>query len=510
MSASKQVQADPLKEEKARLSIQISETDPNWIPDARNGLLKFTARIYAFVNGQWVPAKRANQMKKIVFMFADVSKEKGVCMNYPKDANTNPDLFFACPCPDCYKNQDPKMSEFDFEEDKTSDPACVEKIVDAGDNPKHKHHYQKATTKEAVFEATAVVRCEDFGANGVLTVTADDTEAMTRGDTGKPAHIVTIPVDENQNKIADSAPQDKDESGNAAKAGDDNDSTPVGDGTKGDGFTNYEEYRGFIISDESRGSGKLRHFRTDTSKKDLFIYNPDGLQISLFRSASALEICLLPDPDLFNGASADNDTGPTGKTQIVNFNRGYASGGDQHGLRLVKETSDPNLFGVSRGGGPGTPKVVNRVAVNTDNTRDANEPPNRELRTVAHELGHSVGLWHHGEKEKHDHTVTFTDGTTATYSSEPTGGQTSGIVNCIMRYANFASLWCHPDDNNRASHHPHYVPRVNPLPGDNYCTGTEGTEVNAGNDFKNDATSNGGYGRRSRGKCREQLKVKDW
>lgn len=555
---SKQVQAEPLKAEKTRLSVRVSETDPNWLPDARNGLLKFTARLYAYVNDEWVPAKKDSQKKKLVFSLTEVSKEKGVCMNYPKNANTNPDLFFACACTQCYKNQDPKMTGFNLDEDQTSGAACVETITSAGDNPKHKHHYQKATTKEAVLEATVVVRCEDFGAYGVMTVTADGTEATNRGDGDKPANKVTIPVDENGNHIADQTPQDKDEFGNGAKASADEDGIPDGDGYAGDGFTAYEEYRGFIISPEGTG-GKLMHVRTDTFTKDLFIYNPDGLDISLFRRASGLDVYLLPDPDLFNGAAPNSDSSPTGETQVVNFNRGYATGGAQHGLRLVKDTSDPSLFGVSRGDGPGTPKVVNRVCVNTNNTRKQGQPVNRERRTVAHELGHSIGIWHHGETDQHKHdfplpkaaplkplgsppakggkkaesvaeeelpmqaentgederpmqgekTGNQQTAEIVEISSEPIGGQTSGVVNCIMRYANYAQLWCHPDDNKLAKHHFHVVPRVDPLPGDNYCTGVEGTAVNIGNDFRNDATSKGD-GRKQRGKCRMQLRVKDW
>src|SRR5262249_10782071 len=46
------------------------------------------------------------------------------------------------------------------------------------------------------------------------------------------------------------------------------DDDPAGDSNKGDGFSNYEEYRGFVINAE--------HRRTDPTIKDIFIKNRLG------------------------------------------------------------------------------------------------------------------------------------------------------------------------------------------------------------------------------------------
>lgn len=517
MCASRVVSAEPLQEARARLSIWLTETDPKWLPDARNKTLRFTATILAFVKGDWAPAKREGQKRKITFSLSEVSKEKGVCMNFPKDANTNPDLFFACSCPECFTNQNPKMTSFDFAEDSTSGRPCVERITAAGDNPRHRHHYQKATTKNPEFSATAVVRCEDFGAWGVLTATAEDCEVASRPITKKPANKVAIPVDENNNRIADSADQDKDGRGKPAKPADDNDSLPVGNRYKGDGFTNYEEYRGFIVKDEGGGDGALKHIRTDTAKKDVFVCNAENLDLSLFQSASELDVHVITDPDLFNGASNDVDGGPTGKTQIVNFNHGHANGGEQHGLRLVSDNTIAQNYGRTKCilRIPVTPGTTNRVTVNVHNCRQETEPSNRESRTVAHELGHSIGMFHHGEKDpKHNHPVPSPEDPDVDVQrhSEYLGGQTSGAANCIMRYVNTVYMWCHPQTLVYSSHCVHNIPRVPStglLPSDSYCDSPKATGENLDRRCRNDADSNA-EGLRRRGNCKSQLRVKDW
>lgn len=73
--------------------------------------------------------------------------------------------------------------------------------------------------------------------------------------------VMQIPYDTDEDHIAD---QWEDDNGVKDQAGDaDEDDTPKGNSTKGDGLSNYEEYRGFVEEG--------RHFSTDPHIKDLFI-----------------------------------------------------------------------------------------------------------------------------------------------------------------------------------------------------------------------------------------------
>jgi hypothetical protein len=403
-------------------------------------------------------------------------------MTYPKKdkSNNNPDLFF----PDDGDNS----KVFNFEDDDTSGEACPTEIVKPNDNPAHKFHYQKATTKEAVTEAKIIVRCEDFGAFGTLQASAPNCETLSPREKNDPINQKTgpndvkIPYDENGNNIADCALQD--DGGKPANT--DEDDVPHSD-HPGDGLTNYEEYRGFIVK---RGSSN-RHIRTNIKKKDIFIYDKDGIGTGYF-SKSGLQIHIIPGPDFYNGNSSNKDAAPDAGTQIINFNRGNdadLTGGDQHALRLVNENMT-GLLGYSYGDGPGNPAVSNRVAVNVA----AHTGTRFSLsNTIAHELGHAIDLWHHGREEEHEHG-------NPKRTSELVGGVTSGNVSCIMRYDNYHTRWCH---HTGASWCRHRIPG-NETPGNIFCNSSNGTGCNAiRNHFSNDASAN-------RGNCKSHIKVKDW
>jgi hypothetical protein len=59
--------------------------------------------------------------------------------------------------------------------------------------------------------------------------------------------------------------------------GEDKDCAPVGSNVQGDGFTNFDEYRGFMVSPSDLSPGVVltateKHIRTDPRQKDLFVH----------------------------------------------------------------------------------------------------------------------------------------------------------------------------------------------------------------------------------------------
>jgi hypothetical protein len=433
-------------------------------------------------------------------------------MNFPKEANTNPDLFFA----------EDSNQDFTLEDDKTEGPPCPTRIVTQGDNPAHRHHYQKMKTNDMVTEATAKVRCEDFGAYGFLEAFIDEGKELPPPAESDPVVWdplevsekkvkVKIPWDKNGNDIADSAPQDD----NGAPPDTDNDRFPTGDKTPGDGLTNFEEYRGFIVES---GNGH-QHLRTNITTKDIFIRDLTGEGVGFF-TQTGLAIHLIPGPEFYHGdSSIKPEGGPDPDTQVINFNQNPDDlkkgkwpkyGGKQHGLRLVKEKipSQDNKFIITGKafGGPGTPGKINRVAINLEDlrTKYPPEPPSQIVdRLKAHELGHGVNIWHHGE------TKQCAIHTTATQYAENQGGTCSGDVKCVMRYWGTYSRWCH-QHGNPPSHCSHPIGLANDSPGTTYCTARAGTGSNVASGHINEASSNETIGPKIRGNCRSMIRLKDW
>jgi len=185
------VNAPDMKAASVRLGIQLKASDEaaykKWIPDARNSRIEFTATICMFdsVSNVWIPITElpessSERLKRKITFTLKSSSEKGVCMNFPKGGNQNPDLFFVCPCPNCDASSKPDSNpSLALSDDKTSSKDCPAKILGAEvDNPKHSHHYLQADTKDRVAQASVVVRCEDYGAFGTITAKADGCEQI--------------------------------------------------------------------------------------------------------------------------------------------------------------------------------------------------------------------------------------------------------------------------------------------------------------------------------------------
>jgi hypothetical protein len=70
-------------------------------------------------------------------------------------------------------------------------------------------------------------------------------EGFARRIDNQDLFVVDIPVDENENHIADYWEDLRDPPSREPFS--DDDDTPVGNGTKGDGLSLYEEYRGLMV-----------------------------------------------------------------------------------------------------------------------------------------------------------------------------------------------------------------------------------------------------------------------
>ena len=307
-------------------------------------------------------------------------------------------------------------------------------------------------------EAVVYIPSFDWGAYGKLKVTAfmHGGKIITGFLKGHPEMTeIPIPKRSGTSKIADKWKMDK---GVISLADDDDaEREPVGDydvdGHVGDGFTLYEEYRGFYEN------GK--HIFGNPKNKDLFVYKElddfiTGIQ--LFTALTKLKVH-------YKLNTSEFDT----KKRMMNFNHTDAPHQtDQHGLWLKKHVKKSS----SRIGPPKHSDTVNISAgafvFTTFIEGSRREITNELSSTVAHELGHSVRMPHHGEnidqrENVYSHVYSY-NGSTNAFELEITennsividprwendssytqpfdgehwigvwGGQHSGVEDCIMRY----------------------------------------------------------------------------
>lgn len=362
------------KEKNRQLGICLFR-DKIWIPHSPD-TTKATARIYELdeATKNWSPSTIPVTIK---FKFAKRSNETGDCLN--NGTQTTPDLFIPA-------NSNPELK-------------CSDSEGGAG-------YFGAAETNGPVTEKTIIIKCEDFGAFSTLQATADRCCQLKEAADGKivgPVNLeesqVTIPKDEDKvNQIADAY---EDILKRHPSADEDEDSIPTGNGKKGDGFSAYEEYRGFY----SMG----KHIRTDWNSKDLFIHDQDSMGFGKFPETSLISCWPIKKTEY----SGNDD-------RVVNFNRGHATLGQQHGLWLADENESEGIDGRSHGIGP--PKNVSKVTVNKTGalTKTLKRPKMVNGKTVwknhvqeeetfqvviqpsfddtvTHELGHATGLHHHGE-----------------------------------------------------------------------------------------------------------------
>jgi hypothetical protein len=250
---------------------------------------------------------------------------------------------------------------------------------------------------------------------------------------------VTIPMDEDYNLMADAL-----EKYRGLDSGVDADAEPKGNGMAGDGLTAFEEYRGFLIADLDESSDpstggmaqRLRdsydevyaapigepeatgycnpdrewHVRTPPHHKNLFVL-PDGPLLAHmitwgFGWASDLSVHVVCDFRLHPGDPAIRTIATYDPSRgVINFTlqlRGLrtwqgktvSQEEPQHGVFVTQFSGVTSGRSTSVGVAPvvlGPPKLTAQIYVQTSlGFRDM-------LNGVAHELGHAVGVPHHGD-----------------------------------------------------------------------------------------------------------------
>jgi hypothetical protein len=341
-----------------------------WIPrgtpyGAAGSRLKIKVRLQT-EDGGAVKAKVNN----FAFSLINTSCEPGVCMNHPLLAASDagkaaaPDLKFAPSGPTDADRQELEM-------------------LPAMDDPGHPH-------------AEARVDCFDFGAWSDLWVTAElaDGRSITGHLKGDPSAIMMpLPKRSGGSYIADAW---KAEQGiTTAGDNDDSEKLPSAGKTPGDGFTLYEEYRGFVEDG--------RYLRGDPKKTDFFVRNYIGGDarpgIDLFARLTGAEV-----HDRLRDAEFD----PEKRVMNVNHDRGPHRV-DQHGVYLRTQAGrDGAEARFPTTSVRGRPRLCLEILVQP---REAQTPtmtsenlPASELifaydRAIAHELLHAVGVEHHGERD---------------------------------------------------------------------------------------------------------------
>ena len=379
----------------------------------------------------------ANRQGLFRFILYDVSRGRGWCMNAGLDEN--PDFRFA-------ENQP------DF----TPVRAESGRFIMEGTKP--------------VRMTSIVVQAFDSGAFGRFKaeVNIDGVWSEVLAEDGKP--YITLPLDENENHIADFWEEKWGVLGQ--KATDDRDPEPGGL-EDGDGLTNFEEYRGFAM--------KGRWSDTWPGLKDVFVVDDVGRGVGHFTKLGVAIHFL--DRTEVSGLS----------DRVVNFNRSFASAGIQKAIYICPAHLPETVFGKVE---PtvGTPNVVDRVLIDVGKLRRAN--PEQAAWALAHLLGHAVNITHHGDFPG----VSECDKDIGAVGQP--GQAHAGEANCVMRYV-FAFPFYDPGDGTC------YPYPIEDTFGTDYCSSRAGTGLNGGPKRENgagDPLPMAGAG--SRGPCRSSLAVK--
>ncbi len=224
-----------------------------------------------------------------------VSKNKGVCGNWPKDAGEEEGLRFR---------------ETDFSEG-------------GGLLYRDRTHLETAAPVEG---ATFLVHGYDYGAWGTLRVTATDADgnALKVRVRGKETPDLDIPLDADSNRIADAWERGK----TWGRSRTDDDETVAGQDSRGDGLTLYDEYRGLVVPD---GQGGRQFRRLEPDVKEIFLLDPaNAFPTAKWEAITKIRALRLND----SLVDPKGNPGP-GESPLVNFDAEDRKANPVYALKIV-------------------------------------------------------------------------------------------------------------------------------------------------------------------------------
>ena len=366
----------------------------------------------------------------VTYTLDHVSKYKGICMNYPKqNADEQPDLRWD------------RLSKAQTHLKSFTESTLV------------------SNTREGD-QLSAYITSYDYAAFGILKAQVhldDDDLDLDAHIKDKPEEFFAdIPIDENHNKIADKWEKDVDMYAKTADADFDEDEFPKNQKRNGDGYTLFEEYRGFKVKDNLLASGSHESFkngflRMDPDYKDIFINDEDGLFQTYYASYNPSDLCwhyIDKDEMIFNSRGKDPENRWTNFNKVEEhfYARQYAlilekkpgllpDGEVGHALSYVrladydtKEAIDDGMPVTTHGFDQAVKNTivvdvyVEEVTWLASHQRTGQQKQNYYndivAGTVIHEIGHAIGITHHLRP----------DGSTDSVSL------TLGVTDCSMRY----------------------------------------------------------------------------
>jgi hypothetical protein len=326
-------------------------------------------------------AAPADEILYLQIHLKDVSREPGIAMNAPLHPNDDDDPMSDLVLPP--KDQSPFVY---VPPDRTT-----------------------AVAKNCGTRLDTWIGARDGGAYGFLEATAilktgRIVDAKFRAKNGTDVVRIPIPKRTLPSKVGDAFKMKYGLTNRDDKY--DEDPKPAGDiRFKGDGLSLYEEYRGFVED------GKF--FRTDPTKKDLFIYYMTKGRAE--GTSGVPEACLMAALERFKKASGLDvhyrlrQGEWQADTRVINFNHSYHSHiADQHALFLMAGgTLGGDVRGITMTPShhPSNPAGTEVVRVefapqDPDECRDGyNGDLDAQMITVIHELGHACNIYHHGEEK---------------------------------------------------------------------------------------------------------------